>query len=400
MLGDEIGRKLDRMLNDLEFIKNRISSYLGDGIALTYLADETPIYVNANDFGCPANFINGGKYEEENFWILGSFIAPTTVFLDIGANLGVFSLRLAPRIKSGRIIAFEPHPKVFSLMKRSVFLNGYTGVIETRNVALSDKNSEERLRVPAGHVGGGSLHIGNTGDVEEFVCKVTKLDDIVPEGLACDVVKLDVEGHELSVLNGMRGVLERSADKVKVLFEKLGTNVGPERDLYTFFKEFGLSLFRVEPPYQLVATELSEFMARSGYFLAVRSELVANRLHRGFISIYPLQLNVLGPNSIGAGGNVHIRGRVVHGAIMWHGPYWHLPKGYYRMRIVGRVGSGLNITVAERFGYPVTTFSYTPTHEYIDFPNERDLSKFELIVRADSTDVNVELERVELEKLA
>ena len=53
--------KLDRMWLQVEFVRSHMSSYLGDEIALTYLADETPIFVNANDFGGPMNYLNGGQ---------------------------------------------------------------------------------------------------------------------------------------------------------------------------------------------------------------------------------------------------------------------------------------------------------------------------------------------------
>ena len=82
MLTNEIGKKLDRILDDIEFMKNRISIQIGDGLCLTYLANEIPIYVNTGDFGCPTNLINGGTCEEENFWVLDSFFDPATVFLE------------------------------------------------------------------------------------------------------------------------------------------------------------------------------------------------------------------------------------------------------------------------------------------------------------------------------
>ena len=57
--------------------------------------------------------------------MLLSFVTDSTVFLDIGANLGYFSLQVAARNRNGgKVLAFEPHPKLFDLMKRSLFLNG------------------------------------------------------------------------------------------------------------------------------------------------------------------------------------------------------------------------------------------------------------------------------------
>jgi len=398
MRDQEIMAKLDRVLNDLDFIKNRISSYLGDGVALTYLADETPVYVNANDDGCSSNFIDGGKYEEENSWVLNSFVKPDSIFLDIGANLGVFSLKVAHRLKGGQVIAFEPHPAVFTLLKRSIFMNGYTNVIQAQNLALSDNSKTELFRVPKGHAGGGGFSIGSDANVDEFECEAKRLDDIVPDNFACDLVKIDVEGHELSVLTGMQGVLGRSAPHIKILFEKLGSNVGTERSLYEIIHRFGLDIFSVEYPHKLVPVTLENFIVKSGYFLAARRDLVEGRLNRGFFTIFPAQMNILGPITRGPQNHVHIKGEVLPNAILLHGPYWSLPRGAYRIQFVGRVASRLSITVSERFGYPVTVFSYSPSAKYVDFTIERDLCKFELVIRSVDSMVDIELEQIIVEK--
>jgi hypothetical protein len=50
------------------------------------------MFVNCNDFGCPVNLINGGRYEEENLEVLLSFVTPDTVFIDVGANVGFYAL--------------------------------------------------------------------------------------------------------------------------------------------------------------------------------------------------------------------------------------------------------------------------------------------------------------------
>jgi hypothetical protein len=91
----DIDRKLDRILNDVDFIKQHMSAYLGSGVGISYLVDETPIYLATLDFGVSANLINGGRYEENHLQVLSSFLKPHSVFLDIGANLGVFTLRLS-----------------------------------------------------------------------------------------------------------------------------------------------------------------------------------------------------------------------------------------------------------------------------------------------------------------
>src|SRR5437667_3752842 len=93
-----VENELRQVRLQVEFMRTRLSCYVGDGIALTYLPDETPIFVNANDYGGPFNLINGGRYEEENVDVLLSFMKEDTVFLDIGANIGFFSLKIGKRL--------------------------------------------------------------------------------------------------------------------------------------------------------------------------------------------------------------------------------------------------------------------------------------------------------------
>src|SRR5439155_22584033 len=66
--------KLERMWHDLDFVRTHLSSYLGDGVALTYLVDATPIYINSDDCGGPSNLLDGGRYEEQNLEVLLSFV--------------------------------------------------------------------------------------------------------------------------------------------------------------------------------------------------------------------------------------------------------------------------------------------------------------------------------------
>ena len=107
---------------NIEFIKSRLSSFAGREAVLTYLWDESPIFVNTGDRGCPSPIINGGIWEPENTDILCSFVTPSTKFLDVGANVGYFSVIVGNRLQkgSGKVIAFEPHPYMVELIERSI----------------------------------------------------------------------------------------------------------------------------------------------------------------------------------------------------------------------------------------------------------------------------------------
>ena len=72
---------------------------------------------------------------------------------------------------------------------------------------------------------------------------VRPLDQVMGDDFQCDLVKIDVEGHELPVLHGMSGIVARSPN-VKILFEKLGRN-GVENVIEAYFAEKGFDLYKV-----------------------------------------------------------------------------------------------------------------------------------------------------------
>ena len=92
-------QKVDRLSDDIRFVRQRLTTYIGNGTALTFLADVSPFLVNSDDFGGPGNFIAGGRYEQANLDVLLSYLRPDSVVLDIGANLGFFTVKLAQRVR-------------------------------------------------------------------------------------------------------------------------------------------------------------------------------------------------------------------------------------------------------------------------------------------------------------
>jgi FkbM family methyltransferase len=392
---DRTLRQLQRLQIDVEFVKNRMSSYLGEGMGLTHLVDETPIYLNTADIGCPANFINGGRYEEEYLQVLASFCRPETVFLDIGANLGVFSLRLAPYLREGRIVAFEPNARIRDLFERSVHLNGLRERIEIHDCGASDESAELVLEVPQGHAGGGHVQQALPGDTRARI-RVRPLDEVLHELPAFHVAKIDVEGHELHALRGMRALLGRSPQAV-VLFEKLIAHAGLEAPMLELFAEYGMQVWRIEGV-RLEPVDLASFEQGCAYFLAARPETVGQELDRSFVRIRPGHL--FKPLAREVGGRL-VAGDGPHGAgtLLFHGPYWYLPRGVYRVQVEGTLRQPLGIQVAEKFGYGVAQAMLDGSNTAFDFIAERDLTHFELVGRATGEDPAFEIESLRVSRI-
>ncbi len=395
---DGIETMLERVWGDLDFIRNRLSCYIGDGIALTYLLDQTPMFVNCNDFGCPVNLIDGGRYEEENLEVLLSFVTPDTVFLDVGANVGFYTVEIARRLAgNGRVYAFEPHPKLIELLRRNAFVNGLAPVVSGFPFALSDRNGPADLQYPLGHLGGGQVAAQGEIAGHTMVKSETKeLDDLLGRDFRCDLVKIDVEGHELNVLHGMREIVGNSP-RIKILFEKLAPNTGNEAGLEQYFAAIGFSLYAVGSD-----ASLNEFAAGGlrdwgGYALAAPRGLIeADALNRSRFSIYAKQL--WRPAAVSASSQAppdgHYRATAA-GALLFHGPYWFLKRGRWRFKLYGAVRGAVTFSLLERFGYTVSSFSLEAGQSEQLLTLRRDLVHFECAAYAASDDAEIDIDRIE-----
>jgi FkbM family methyltransferase len=122
--------------------------------------------------------------------------------MDIGANIGFTVLKLATRASRGKVIGFEPDPVNFSFSSRNLALNGFDNA-KVLNIGLGASEGEVRMEVTsAGNRGGNRISATAAGTGDKV--KIRRLDSLFPELniASLDLVKIDVEGYELHVLNG------------------------------------------------------------------------------------------------------------------------------------------------------------------------------------------------------
>lgn len=391
---DGLDNAQDRMSRHLDHVRTRFSSYLGSGIALTYLADGTPILVNSNDIGCPLPLLVGGRWEENNTMVLLSFVEPETVFLDIGANVGFFSMLVARRLAgSGHVYAFEPHPGLVELLRKNLFLNQFDKFATCFPLALSDQNGTAALYYPTGHLGGGRIVDDATVPPENLITSdMRRLDDLLGPAFSCDLVKIDVEGHELGVLRGMRRIVENSPC-IKILFEKLEPDTGEDSQLEGFFRECGFDLYGVEDDASLSPLRRGGLGAWTGYALGARPGTIDGGLRRTRFAIHPCHLMVPGEKQ-GRREILHRAGE--RGTLFFYGPFWFLRAGMWRLRLIGTLRGSIMLVVQESFGAKVLEFELHEGQAEHVFASKRDLPAFELAAFATSDSAEITVERLEL----
>jgi FkbM family methyltransferase len=147
-------------------------------------------------------------YEKVEFDILAGLLTDGMTMLDIGANIGWFSLQLANRFPKANILAFEPIPQTFEYLTRNVALNGFNN-IKTYNSGFLEQAEIIPFYVFA-EQGTNASSIDFFGQPETKVidCQVFRLDEFA-KSMTVDLIKCDVEGAELNVLKGAAETLRR-----------------------------------------------------------------------------------------------------------------------------------------------------------------------------------------------
>lgn len=156
---------------------------------------------------------------------------PTDVFIDVGANIGVFTLLMAQQVPQGKVIAFEPSPVNYASIVENTKLNQLDNVIAL-NCGLSDTPGELPLYVADEEQtqtncnatllkGGVFTHLA--GMVELRV-----LDEVLPtlNIERVDLMKIDTEGAELQVLRGARQTLEQYRPSIVIEINQMFNDAG------------------------------------------------------------------------------------------------------------------------------------------------------------------------------
>jgi FkbM family methyltransferase len=159
-------------------------------------------------------------------------IRPDAVCLDVGANIGLYSLGLSHLAPQGKVYAFEPSPSAYGHLQSNLATNGATNV-DACHLAVSDSVGTVRFHdfsfFSAGSFSSdeGSLLSSESYGSQSFEAATTTLDDFVADhGLdRVDFVKVDVEGAEMSVLAGAEKMLATYRPATVLEFNTFGFTI-------------------------------------------------------------------------------------------------------------------------------------------------------------------------------
>jgi FkbM family methyltransferase len=180
---------------------------------------------------------------------LRATLRPSDVFWDVGANIGPYTMVAAGLVgAAGRVVSFEPHPVNFTRLLDNVRANGFGSTVTCLQVALHDRTGLADFHLFSEEPGSSfsQLDEPRTPDAGAFDAVLVekkaayRADDLIGEDASLEpsVVKIDVDGHELSVLRGMSGLLDRRAIR-SLQVEVNATERGP---VYALLERHGYAL--------------------------------------------------------------------------------------------------------------------------------------------------------------
>lgn len=195
-----------------------------------------------------------GYFQPEIERLILDSLADGDTFVDVGANVGLFTLTARQRVgRDGGVVAIEPEPRARGILRRNIALNGFGAGISVLKYAISDHSGFVSFEV-AKQLGHSTALRDYSGieSVERICVETLTLDAAVtranvdPASIA--LVKVDVEGLEYEVLAGAQRVLEGAAALIiEVNPDALAANGKTFEDLWNIITRAGRTAFWVQP---------------------------------------------------------------------------------------------------------------------------------------------------------
>jgi FkbM family methyltransferase len=200
--------------------------------------------------------LSEGNYEPSTGDIIRMSLKPGDTALDVGANIGVHTLRMAQSVgANGKVLACEPLPHLQTKLKNNVLLNRYEDIVEIIPKALSDYNGKTKIKAEVSSFNQGTGRMDTDGDIET---EVIQGDDLLNqkdiEQLA--LIKIDVEGFEMKVIEGLKESIGKYKPRIIVEYDAEYWKMcnSSWQDLSKILKKIGYTFYRIDHP---ILTEIT-----------------------------------------------------------------------------------------------------------------------------------------------
>ena len=144
--------------------------------------------------------IAGDFYERPELELIARWMPAGATVLDVGANIGNHTVAFAALTGAARVIPVEPNPRAIAVLRETLALNGVEADLSLLGFGLGSRPGTAGVQVEDRHNLGGAMLAQGAGDIP-----IVRGDDAVRDRV--DFIKIDAEGMELDVLQGLERVL-------------------------------------------------------------------------------------------------------------------------------------------------------------------------------------------------
>lgn len=205
--------RLQRLLRRRYLRQRAFAVALSPDTALCSVLGRFKLFVDPRDRSIAPHLMVDGIWDPRLTEFLVDAVEPGTVAVDVGANVGYFSVLLAAL--GARVLAVEPNPDMIPRLDAARAANGFGEVIAVHPVPVADVDGRAVvLAVEADHPGGGQLF--DAPDPETATLRTRRLDGL-PGALEAGLVKIDAEGHEERIWAGMTAMIAGPALRTVVM---------------------------------------------------------------------------------------------------------------------------------------------------------------------------------------
>jgi FkbM family methyltransferase len=211
----------------------------------------------------PQNVYFLEEYEEKEMRFIERILSDGDCFVDIGANIGLFSLAAAREVGSnGRVIAFEPFKKNFDRLAYHIGINSQHN-IKAEKLAISNKVGQLSLYLDPAEQNNGMVTAYPVAHLAaEETVPATLLDSYL-EGIRpinnLRLIKIDIEGGEFPALLGMKNTLLKYRPTLLVEIDDENYKTGPysKNDLLLYLSELGYHLYYLDKAGNIIKEKMS-----------------------------------------------------------------------------------------------------------------------------------------------
>lgn len=209
------------------------------------------------------------SFENENIDLLNKILSNGMNVIDVGANIGLYSLLFGKKIgDKGKVFSFEPSPEAFYRLKQNVNLNQLKN-IKIYNIGLSDRITKSKFYLCEDDAYNSLGTKPMMPIINEIEIELTTIDEFLKkENIKnIDLIKIDTEGADYLILKGAEKLLE--SEKAPILFCEYnraveGGFLHKTEDMYYFLVKMGYEIFEIKKgkllKFDIIRSEASDII--------------------------------------------------------------------------------------------------------------------------------------------